>query len=153
MVDLGHHTVDVAVVRQLMPLPASLNTFNLGTSRPLREMRAQLSARFERELSMVETDMAARAGMLRVAGCERPLPEHWDAPLRENGEALAARLVEEWGSGSNLDCILLGGGGAQEPRLSQAIHARFPHAFVVDDPQLAIARGYARLARRLGGAQ
>ena len=152
VVDLGHHTVDVAAVRKLVPVPSSLNTFSLGTARPLREIRAQLSARFERELSILETDLAARVGTLRVAGTDRPLPAGWDKPLCENGEAISARLVEEWGSGSSLDVILVGGGGAEERRLITEIRRRFPHTQVVEQPQTAVARGYARLARRLGGA-
>jgi hypothetical protein len=148
--DLGHHTVDTAVIRQLAAVPSGLNTFTLGTARPLREIRAQLSATFERELTLYETDLAVRAGTLSVAGCERPLPLAWDEPLRESGATIAARLVEEWGSGAQFDAILLGGGGAEEPRLAEAIRARFPHAVVVDRPQTAIARGYARLARRHG---
>lgn len=151
VVDLGHHTVDVAVVQKLVPVPSSLNTFNLGTARPLREIRARLSARFERELTILETDMATRAEKLRVAGEERRLPAGWDRPLCESGEAISARLVEEWGAGSSLDVILIGGGGAEEARLVTEIRRRFPHAHIVDQPQTAIARGYARLARRLGG--
>jgi hypothetical protein len=150
--DLGHHTVDTAIIRQLAAVPSGLNTFTLGTARPLREIRAQLSATFERELTLYETDLVVRVGTLSTAGKARPLPLAWDQPLRENGAAIAARLVEEWGSGVQFDAILLGGGGAAEPRLVSAIQARFPHAVVVDRPQTAIARGYARLARRLGGA-
>lgn len=147
--DLGHHTVDTAVIRQLAPVPSGLNTFTLGTSRPLREIRARLSATFERELSLYETDLAVRAGTLSVGGLERHLPAGWDQPLRENGATIAARLVEEWGSGAQFDAILLGGGGAEEPRLVAAIRARFPNAVTVPAPQTAIARGYARFARRL----
>lgn len=150
VVDLGHHTVDTAIIRQLAPLPSGLNTFTLGTARPLREIRARLSATFERELTLYETDLAVRGGGLTIAGQVRPLPAHWDRPLHENGAAVAARLVEEWGGGAQFDAILLGGGGAEEPRLVSAIQARFPHAVVVEQPQIAIARGYARLARRLG---
>ena len=78
--DLGHHTVDTAVIRQLAVVPSSLNTFTLGTARPLRGIRAQLSATFERELSLYETDLAVRAGTLSIAGKERPLPLAWDQP-------------------------------------------------------------------------
>ena len=147
--DLGHHTVDTAIIRQLAPMPSGLTTFTLGTARPLREIRSQLSAAFERELTLYETDLVVRTGTCTVAGRDRPLPNAWDLPLRENGTAIAARLVEEWGSGAQFDAILLGGGGAEEPRLVAAIQAHFPHAEVVYRPQTAIARGYARLARRL----
>jgi len=149
VIDLGHLTVDIAVVRQLAPVPSSLDTWNLGTSRPLAAIRSRLSAAFDRELTLRETDQAVRAGHLRTAGLDRLLPPHWDQPLIENGHAIAARLVETWGSGAQLDAVLIGGGGAELAPLIEAIVTRFPHARCVADPQLAIARGYARLARRL----
>lgn len=151
VVDLGHLTVDTAVIKQLAPVPSGLNTFALGTARPLREIRAALSAMFERELTLHEADLAVRSGTLSVAGQPRSLPPGWDRPLLENSTAIAARLVEEWGSGAQFDLVLVGGGGAEEPRLIEAIQARFPHAAPVGRPQTAIARGYAKLARRLGG--
>lgn len=149
VIDLGHHTVDIAAIRRLVPVPASLNTYNLGTARPLGQIRGWLSNRFERELTLFETDQAVRAQAVRVAGQARALPAGWDKPLIQNGEAIAARLVEEWGSGAQFDAILIGGGGGELAPLASAIQARFPHAQAVDQPQIAIARGYARLARRL----
>lgn len=151
VVDLGHHTVDVAVLRRLIPVPTSLATFQLGTARPLQQIGGQLSAAFERELSLFEVDQAVRAQALLVAGQPRALPAGWDRPLRQNGAAIVARLVESWGSGAQFDTILIGGGGAELAPLVEALRHRFPHAQAVVQPQTAIARGYARLARRLGG--
>lgn len=153
IVDLGHLTVDLAIVDRLQPLPESLETFQLGTAQPLKQIRAQLSAHFERELTLLETDLAVRAGTLTVAGRERDLPFGWDDPLLQNAEAVTRRLVEAWGRGAQLDTILLAGGGAAERRLAQAITARFPHALAVAQPQTAIARGYAKLARRFALTQ
>lgn len=94
-----------------------------------------------------------RAQALLVAGQPRPLPREWDRPLLQNGEAIVARLVEAWGSGAQFETILIGGGGAELAPLVTAIQRRFTHARPVEQPQTAIARGYARLARRLGAAQ
>lgn len=149
VIDLGHHTVDIAVLRKLVPVPSSLDTAALGTARPLQQIRGHLSAAFERELTLFEADQAARAGAISIAGAARPLPSGWDRPLLANGEAIAARLVEAWGSGGQLDVVLVGGGGAELPQLTAAIQARFPHAQILPQPQTAIARGYARLARRI----
>ena len=153
VVDLGHLTVDVATIRKMVPEPSGTDTFQLGTSRPLSQIRSALSQQFERELTIAETDLAVRAGTLRVAGREQPLPAGWDRPLSENAEAVVARLVESWGSGKQFDAILIGGGGAEVPHLTRAMLATFDHAVVIDRPQTAIARGYARLARRLGATQ
>jgi hypothetical protein len=145
VIDLGHHTVDIAVLRKLVPMPTSLDTYALGSARPLQQIRAHLSATFERELTLYETDNAVRAGEVVIAATGRQFPAGWDRPLLENGEAIAARLVEAWGSGGQFDAVLIGGGGAEITQIVSAIRRRFQHAQVV--PQ--IARGYARLARRL----
>lgn len=148
VVDLGHHTVDICVVRALYPEPASLETYTLGTARPLKEIRAKLSAAFERELTLYETDMAVRARRITIAGRGVALPTGWDRPLLQNAETIVARLREAWGSGAALDTILVGGGGAELAPLTDAITGAFPHAVAIEDGQIAIARGYARLARR-----
>jgi hypothetical protein len=147
-VDLGHLTVDRAELLRLAPIKSALDTYALGTKGPLGQIRARLSAHVERELTLVETDLAIRHGVVRVAGRDVPLPSGWDRPLVENGQAVRDRLVEAWGSGNQFEVILLGGGGAELPQITEAIMASFPHAMVVDRPQTAIARGYARLARR-----
>ncbi len=152
VVDLGHHTVDIAVLRRMIPVPTSLATYQLGTARPLQQISGQLSAACERELTLYEADQAVRAQALLIAGKPRTLPAGWDRPLLQNGEAIAARLVETWGSGAQFEAILIGGGGAEVEPLVTAIQRRFAHAQAVAQPQTAIARGYARLARRLGGA-
>jgi len=150
VVDLGHHTVDVAVIQRMIPVGHALDTYQLGTARPLQQIRAHLSTTFERDLTLYETDQAVRRGSLMVAGQPRALPSGWDRPLLQNGEALVTRLVEAWGRGTQFDAILIGGGGAELEPLVTAIQQQFRHAQVVAQPQTAIARGYARLARRLG---
>jgi hypothetical protein len=149
VVDVGHDTVDIAVLRKLVPVPTSLDTY----ARPLQQIKSQLSAAFERELTLFESDLAVRHGEIVNAGRAQVLPSGWDRPLVANGEAIAARLVEAWGSGAQLDVVLVGGGGAELPQLTAALQARFPHTQIVAQPQTAVARGYARLARRLGQAK
>jgi hypothetical protein len=153
VLDIGHLTVDTAELRRLAVVKDSDDTWQLGTATALRAVRAQLAAATERELSLTEVDQAVRAGSIRLAGKDRPLPAGWDRPLLEKAQELVSRCRERWGSGATLDAILIGGGGAEERRLVEPILAHYPHATVVDQPQTAIARGYARLARRLGGAR
>jgi hypothetical protein len=153
IIDIGHHTVDIAVIQRMVPVPAALDTYQLGTARPLQQIRAQLARVFECDLTLFETDQAVRREGLNVAGRFQPLPAAWDRPLREYGDLIATRLVEAWGRGSQFDTILIGGGGAELPPLVAAIQQRFAHAQLVEQPQTAVARGYARLARRLGEAK
>jgi len=149
IVDLGHLTVDRSELLRLAPVRSSLDTETLGTKGPLGQIRARLSAHFDRTFSLAETDQAVRLGVAKVAGKDQPLPQGWDIPLRENGQAIRDWLVQAWGSGNQFDRVLLGGGGADVPQIVEAIRTSFPRADVVERPQTAIARGYARLARRM----
>jgi hypothetical protein len=151
VIDLGHHTDDICTVDRMRPIDSSLATFQTGTARPLTLLADLLAELAERPLTLAETDVAVRAGSFRISGRPQPLPPGWDRPIRENGESLASKLVERWGRATDLDAILIGGGGAELAPKVQAIQERFPHARVIEQPQTAIARGYARLARRLAG--
>ncbi len=71
VVDPGHHTVDVAVLRKLVPVPTSLDTYALGTARPLQQIRAQLSATFERESIRTLIRRIARADARQASAQHR----------------------------------------------------------------------------------
>ena len=92
VVDLGHHTVDVAVLRRLVPAPTGLDTYQLGTSRPLQQIRAHLSAAFERELTLFEADQAVRAQALLIAGQPRSLPSRSRPPMTTPMRLLPVRV-------------------------------------------------------------
>lgn len=150
--DLGHRTVDLAELLRLALVDRSFKTFDLGTSQPLGQIAPMLAARVDRDVTLLDADMAVRDRSIKLGQSVMPLPRGWDAPLIQNGQAIVARMREAWGSGSQFDRILLGGGGAElEPVTAQIVKA-FPNAVVVDRPQLAIAIGYARLARRVAAA-
>jgi hypothetical protein len=141
--------VDLAELARLEPIRSSLDTFRLGSVGPLSQIRALLSSKFDRELSLLETDMAVRAGKVRVAGRDRPLPKGWDTPFIENGKTITARLVDRLGSGAQFEAIIVGGGAAEVEHVTSPIREKFSNAIVVPEPQTAVARGYARLARRV----
>ncbi|NJL06781.1 MAG: ParM/StbA family protein, partial [Chloroflexaceae bacterium] len=140
VIDLGHHTVDIAVVDRLHPLADQLQTYSLGTARVLTFIQQCCAAQFDCDLSRHATDHIVRAGQITHAGQNHPLPDTCLQHLAELGTSLTARLIDRWGSGQQLDAILLGGGGAALAPLTDAIQQRFPHAQVVPDPQLAVAR-------------
>lgn len=150
VIDIGHHTVDVAVMQRLVPEPESLVTFQLGTARPLHTIQQRLAAVYEVELPLYKVDEIVRTRQVRLAGATVELPKEWDAPLHQNGQTVAAKLVEAFGSGRQFDAILIGGGGEHLPQLVEAIQAKFKHAVPSGHGQLGVALGYARLARRLG---
>lgn len=149
VVDFGHNTLDIIVVQGEIPLAATMETYALGTAGPLAKIRARINATYDLALSLYETDLAVRRGHVTVSGRERPLPAGWETPIAATGDDAANQLAEVWKSGANLDLIVVGGGGAALEPLVAATLARFPQAERVPDGQMAIARGYAHLARRL----
>ncbi len=150
VIDLGHHTLDIAVMQRMVPEPESLATYQLGTARPLHSLQQRLAAKYDlRELSLFAVDEAVRTGTLRVGAVSETLPAGWDAPLLENARSILKHLEEAWGSGRQFDAILVGGGGAEVPALAEAIQGHFKHARVLPDGQIAVALGYARLGRLL----
>lgn len=150
--DLGHRTVDLAELLRLTLVDRSFRTFDLGTSRPLGEIAPMLSARVDRDVTLLDADLAVRERGIKVGQSVAALPRGWDAPLIQNGAAIVGRMREAWGSGSQFDQILIGGGGAEVEAVASQIRAAFPNAVVVERPQIAIALGYARLARRVAAS-
>lgn len=150
VIDLGHNTVDVATLNHMVPEPQGLATYQLGTVRPLASIQQKISAAFEVGTSLYEVDQAVRRGSFQVAGSDEMLPTGCEQVLYENGRSIAMRLVEAWGKGNQFSSILIGGGGAELPPLVESIMATFKHARVVPNPQMAVALGYARLARYVG---
>ncbi len=152
VVDLGHQTVDVAVMERMIPQAGSLATYEFGTTRPLHTIQQRLQVAFNVQLSPYRVDQAVRTGRLQVGAIDEALPPGWDKPLRENAKNIVTKLVEAWGSGLQFDVIVVGGGGSEVPLIAHAIQERFPsNTHVVADGQMAIALGYARLARLLAG--
>ncbi len=150
VVDLGHHTVDIAVVRKLSANVDSTDTWSLGTAHPLQRICSMLNARYELRLDLFETDQAVRRGYVVSGGEHYALPQHWDQPLIAVGESIVTHLVQAWTNGRQFDRILVGGGGAELEPLLAAIRQRFKNAVAVAEPQMAVALGYARLARFYG---
>jgi hypothetical protein len=71
-----------------------------------------------------------------------------DAVLEPMANQVIAQATQLWNGGAALDTILIAGGGAL--LLGPRLKAHFRHAQIVADPVLANARGYWKLAQRLG---
>ncbi len=74
-----------------------------------------------------------------------------DRILEPMAQAVIAQATQLWNGAAGLDAILVAGGGAH--LLGSRISRHFQHARTVDDPVFANARGYWRLAQRIGNTQ
>ena len=105
-----------------------------------------------RTVGAPSTSLYVQEGYCQVLGkgrCDEPLPHGWEKPLADNGWDIVAKLVEAWGSGRQFDAILIAGGGAEVAAIVDAIRSWFKQAQVIPHGQIAVALGYARLARLL----
>jgi hypothetical protein len=95
VIDLGHHTLDIAVMQRMVPEPDSLATYQPGTARPLHSLQQRLAAKYDlREVSLYAVDDAVRTGTLRVGAVREALADGWDAPLVENARGIVKSLEE-----------------------------------------------------------
>jgi hypothetical protein len=142
IIDLGAHTDDPSLLYKRRKIKGSTRTYQTGMLRALTEIRDWLSAQLGRDFSLHQIDQIVREGMVSMGGgLTVPLPEGWDAPLVQLADQVALRLHADYGNGTDLDYVFLGGWGALQKQKVGAIQALYPFAQIVDDPQLAVARG------------
>lgn len=152
VIDIGFATVDTCeIVNEGKRIdPNTLFTYELGAKKGMTRFCSNLSSHLGgRYLTLHEANNAARSGYIMSAGQREELPPNWQKPFWETGRELVARLKDAWGNGRQFDTIILGGGGAEQPWYVEPLRDAFPHLVIPEEPQRAIARGFARRARRM----
>lgn len=147
IVDIGHYTVNAVIVKNQRPEPASSYSFDSGTSTFLGRIGQVIFAAYGMQLSLFEVDQAIRNRGLLVSGEFQPLPAKVQLILAEAGTKIAAHLVEMLRGGTDIQKVLIAGGGAELQALTDPIVDKFKQSLVLPNPQLAVATGMARLAR------
>jgi hypothetical protein len=116
-----------------------------GMAESLREIKRLIAAAYGLELSLHEVDGAVRRGGLSVEGERRALPVGSTEALVKGLETVVATGRSLWPNGGRgLDALVVGGGGAHV--LAEPLRRAFPHAVVLQQPQLAGARGFYAMA-------
>jgi plasmid segregation protein ParM len=116
-----------------------------GMAESLREIKRLIAATYGLELSLHEIDTTVRRGGLTVEGERRALPPGSAEALHKSLETVTATGRSLWPNGGRgLDALVVGGGGAHV--LAEALRRAFPHALVLNQPQLAGARGFYAMA-------
>lgn len=146
--DIGHLTVNVAVVKNGRPVPSMAFSFDLGTSSFLNRIGQIIFATYGMDLSLAQIDQAVRNGGLLVSGKFEQLPAKVQTVLHDAGMKIVGKLTEMLhDSSTGIQTMLIAGGGAELPALTAPITEKFTQSLVLPNPQLAVATGMARLAR------
>ena len=104
------------------------------------------------ELSLHDVDLAVRRGGLTVEGERRTLPPGSAEALTKGLETVVTTGRSLWPNGGRgLDALVVGGGGAHV--LAEPLRRAFPHAVVLNQPQLAGARGFYAMAATAAAAR
>lgn len=145
IVDPGFFTLDWLLCHGVKGLWQRSGAYNGGVSSILRAVLDEIGRGLKTQLTdITELDNAIREGRNpRYFGQEVDISQYKQLILSKTREAVSS-LSSTVGSGSDIDNIILAGGGAE--LYQQAIQEKFPHhrILLTRDPVYANVRGFQR---------
>lgn len=143
VIDLGYRDANVARFSEGRYVDGT--SIAGGMAESLKEIRRLVAAEYGIELSLADVDATVRAGCVWIEGEQCPLPDGSKAAIRRGVGAIVAAGRSLWpNGGKGLRTLLIAGGGAE--LIGEELLNYWPHALVVQSPQLAGARGFAAAA-------
>lgn len=144
--DLGGKTADMGVIRPGARVDfARCSTVNFGLLDVVKQLRPMLSRRFDgAELPGETIEKALVSRRLRMFGKEVDIGEEVATAVRNVADSILNEANRCLGKGADLDKVLIMGGGAY---VFDVVAKAFPHAVVLENPELANARGFAKFMR------
>jgi plasmid segregation protein ParM len=146
IIDIGFKTADFAVADGMEFIDRLSTSTTTGLASAYGIIAGKLREIFAIDKENWEMDEIVERGEIRIAGKGYDLSEF----KKETLEWVAAKLitvVDSLWDYRDLDRILITGGGGQP--LGQYLMTEFPNAMIVENAQMANARGFHKLARRV----
>lgn len=146
VVDVGFKTTDFAVADQLEFIDHLSGSTPVGLSNAYGLIAERLRQEFKIDKEQHELDRIVERGEVRIAGKAYDISR----TKREIFERVAHKIITELDSlwdYRNLDVIFFTGGGAQA--LAEWLLPEFRNAILVDEPQVANARGFLKYANNV----
>ena len=143
--DIGTYTVDLALDDEGEFVDAESGSVESGVYTAQERISAALERDYREKMPFKIIEEVLRTGVFHANGqpvAYHDIVEEALAPLRS---ATLNLLSEKWQRGTTVDVIYLSGGGAQ--LVVNDIKAAYPQTVLVQDSQLANARGYLNYAR------
>lgn len=151
VIDIGGHTVNYLAVDGLADIPAESRGTNRGAWVVVRSVRDFLDRQYP-DLSMHKDHILMRAAVNRYihSGQDQvDLSDIVNPIIDDIGREIVRTARQYWGqSALTFRQVLIIGGGAH--LWGDHIKSAFQHARVLDNPVMANARGFAKLAAYLG---
>ena len=144
LIDVGYFTTDLVEVQELEYVQKGSGSIEVGVATMIDTLRAVVTEQYGRALSPHEVEQVLRTAHVRLAGREHNVQELCAHAVREVALAIVTYARQLWGSGEQLDQVLLTGGGG--PLIQPLARDSFAAFAVAPTPHLANARGYVRYA-------
>jgi len=142
IIDPGYLTVDWLLCDGLKVMPARSGAYDGGVSTLVNDIAVVMSAELGRAVAPLAIDAALRNNKpIKAFGTETPL-EKFTVRIRTKTMEAASAIQAKVGNDSDVDLILVGGGGAH--LYLDAIRQKFPLTTVdlIRDPIFANVRGF-----------
>jgi plasmid segregation protein ParM len=142
VIDIGGRTTDVAVVLPGRRIDhARCGSADIGALNVVEHVRLALLKRFEVEIPGATIEAAFRTGSIRMWGKPHDIRKEIEAAVSQTMDGVWREANRRLGNAVDIDEILLVGGGVH---LFRSMAKRYPNVKVVDQPEYANARGFAK---------
>lgn len=142
--DVGTYTVDLALNDDGEYIDAESGSVEGGVSAVLERIAALLEREHRQKIPFKLVETVLRTGKFRAKGDVVDYSEAVQEALEPLRSATLNLMSEKWKTGTTIDVIYLSGGGAE--LVQGALEMLYPQIRLVDEPQLANARGYLNYA-------
>ncbi|MBI1281205.1 MAG: hypothetical protein GC179_23970 [Anaerolineaceae bacterium] len=143
--DVGTYTVDLALDDEGEFVDAESGSVESGVYTAQERISAALERDYREKMPFKIVEEVLRTGIFHANGQPvdyREIVEEALAPLRS---ATLNLMSEKWQRGTTVDVVYLSGGGAE--LVVKDVREAYPQTALVQDAQLANARGYLNYAR------
>lgn len=146
VVDVGTFTVDVTLDDDGEYIDARSGSVESGVMAAHEVIANAYERDFSEKPGQREIDEVLRTSCVRFQGQSYDYTTETTAALTPLREATLNLMGERWGRAGSVDAIYLSGGGAV--LVLDDVKAAYPQTVMVNEPQLANARGYLNYAIR-----
>jgi len=142
--DVGTYTVDVALDDDGEFVDAESGSVEGGVSSAHERIGALLEREYRQKIPFKMIENVLRTGQFRARGEVLDYSEAVQDALEPLRSATLNLLSDKWKTGTTIDVIYLSGGGAE--LVYDDVLAAYPQTVIVEQPQIANARGYLNYA-------
>lgn len=142
--DVGTYTVDLALDDDGEFVDAESGSIEGGVSAVHERIAALLEREYRQKIPFKMIETVLRTGKFRARGEIVDYSEAVQDALEPLRSATLNLMNEKWKTGTTIDVIYLSGGGAV--LVYEAVVSAYPQAVIVNQPQIANARGYLNYA-------